>query len=108
MAQNSKYPDDDRAIQTLNLALLGVVGVGCLTVIVISVAVFAGLWLDSQFQTKPFITIILVLASVPITLYLIFRAVLSYVPRFQAITSGAAESEAEEESSGGEIHREET
>ena len=90
------------------MALLGVVGVGCLTVVVISVAIFAGLWLDSQFQTKPFITIILVLTSVPITLYLIFRVVLLYAPRFQALTSEASKSKAEEELSGGEIHREET
>lgn len=108
MAQNGKFPDNNRAVQTLNLALLGVVGVGCLTVLVVGAAILAGLWLDSQFQTKPFITIILVLASVPITLYLIFRVVLLYAPRFQALTSGAAETEAEEEPSGGEIHREET
>lgn len=108
MAQNGKFPDNDRAVQTLNMALLGVVGVGCLTVVVVGVAVFAGLWLDNQFQTKPFLTIILVLASVPVTLYLIFRVVLLYAPRFQALTSAATETQAEEESDSGEVHREET
>ena len=108
MAQNSKSPDNDRAVQTLNIALLGVVGIGCLTVLVIGVAVFAGLCLDGQFQTKPLITIILVLASVPVTLYLIFRVVLIYVPRFQSVTGEAIKADVEEEPSSGEIHREET
>jgi MFS-type transporter involved in bile tolerance (Atg22 family) len=108
MAQNGNPPDNDRAVQTLNMALLGVVGVGCLTVLVIGAAILAGLWLDNQFQTKPFITIILVLASVPVTLYLIFRGVLIYAPRFQVITGTTSKENVEEEPSSGEIHREET
>lgn len=46
--------------------------VGCLTLVIILGAVFGGLWLDKIFETKPIITIVLVLGSIPISLGLTF------------------------------------
>ncbi len=46
--------------------------VGCLTLVIVLGAVFGGLWLDRVFDTKPLITILLVLGSVPISLGLTF------------------------------------
>ncbi len=59
-----------------NLALAAVAGqVGCLTLIIVLAAVFAGLWLDNRFDTKPMITLILVFGSLPVTLILMFAIV---------------------------------
>ena len=44
--------------------------VGCLTLIIVLASVFGGLWLDNLFGTKPLITILLVLASAPLSLVL--------------------------------------
>jgi hypothetical protein len=47
--------------------------VGIITLFIILVAVFGGLWLDRQFAAKPLFTILLVLASAPVSLWLTFR-----------------------------------
>ena len=46
--------------------------VGCLTLVIILVALFGGLWLDARFDTKPVITLVLVFASIPVSLVLMF------------------------------------
>ncbi len=55
--------------------------IGCLTVVVIFLALGAGLWLDSQLGTKPLFTLGLVLASIPVSLYLMVRQALSTARR---------------------------
>ncbi len=55
--------------------------VGCLTVVVILLALGAGLWLDSRLGTKPWFTLGLVLASIPVSLYLVVRLALSAARR---------------------------
>jgi hypothetical protein len=44
--------------------------VGCVTVVIVLVAVLGGLWLDRTLGTKAAFTIFLVLASAPISLFL--------------------------------------
>lgn len=67
------------------MTLAGVIGqVGCLTVAVIALALVAGLWLDNQFSTKPIFTLVLVLGSMPLSIYLMFRVVLGMAPRIQS------------------------
>jgi magnesium-transporting ATPase (P-type) len=103
MTQDGQAPDKDRAQRALNMALAGIVGqVGCLTLVIIAVALIAGLWLDSRFHTRPLFALILVLGSVPVTLYLMFRIVLAFAPRIEAYTAGANASKTEEETEGGE------
>ncbi len=67
----------------LNLTLVGMVGqVGCLTIVIILGAILGGLWLDTQFHTRPVITIVLLLVSIPISLgvmLLVVRAAISKV-----------------------------
>lgn len=83
--------DKDRAQQALKMTLAGVIGqVGCLTLVVIGIALAAGLWLDNQFGTRPIITLVLVIASVPLTLFLMFRIVLSLAPKLQLTAEQAA------------------
>ena len=44
--------------------------VGCLTLVVILASVFAGMWLDNMFGTKPVITLVLLFAGIPISVLL--------------------------------------
>ena len=56
---------------SLNTILIVLVGqMGCLAVIVAALSVFAGLWLDDTFHTKPVFTLILLLAGVPVSVLL--------------------------------------
>jgi len=69
-------PQRDRKQYWLNLTLAGVAGqVGCLTLLIILVAVFGGLWLDARFQTRPVFTIVLLIASIPVSLAVMFYVV---------------------------------
>lgn len=69
-------PQSDRRQYWLNLTLVGVAGqVGCLTLIIIMVAVFGGLWLDARFDTRPVFTIGLVILSIPVSLAIMFFVV---------------------------------
>ena len=106
MTEHGQASDKDRAKQALRMTLAGVVGqVGCLTLVIIAVALAAGLWLDSQFGTKPILTLVLLLASVPVTLFLMFRIVLSLAPKInltaEELTKGTQQ-EPQEEPEGGE------
>ena len=59
----------NRKQQILNLTLAGVAAqVGCFTLVIVLGAVFIGLWLDGIFQSRPWFTIGLVVASIPISI----------------------------------------
>lgn len=55
--------------------------IGCMTVVVILLALGMGLWLDSYLGTKPWFTLGLVLASIPVSLYMMVRVALSAARR---------------------------
>lgn len=67
----NQMPDQKQARKQywLNLTLAGAAGqVGCVTLVIIIAAVLAGLWLDSRFETRPTFTLILLIASIPVSL----------------------------------------
>jgi len=71
-----KGPEKDRRQYTYNLAMAAVAGqVGCLTLVIVFGALIAGLWLDRSFATKPLFTILFMVASMPVTLYVMIRVV---------------------------------
>jgi MFS-type transporter involved in bile tolerance (Atg22 family) len=75
MSQQTPVPTDKKR-RWLNLTLAGIAGqVGCLTLVIVLGAVFGGMWLDARFQTRPMITLILVIASIPVSLVLMFLVV---------------------------------
>jgi magnesium-transporting ATPase (P-type) len=83
MSQTGDQPDKKTALRSLNLTLAAVTGqVGCLTVIIILAAFFAGRWLDSRFKSDALFTVILLIASVPVTLVVMFWVVKSVTSRF--------------------------
>ena len=43
--------------------------VGCLTLVIILASVFGGLWLDRTFDTKPVFTLALLLAGIPVSVF---------------------------------------
>jgi D-alanyl-lipoteichoic acid acyltransferase DltB (MBOAT superfamily) len=103
MTQDGRTSAKARTQQALMIALMGVIGqVGCLTLVIIVVALIVGLWLDNQFQTRPLFTLILVLASIPLSLFLMFRLVFSFAPRIQKLSSEMFETERGEEPEGDE------
>lgn len=59
----------DRKQYWLNLTLAGAAGqVGCVTLIIVIAAVLGGLWIDSLLNTRPVFTLILLVASIPVSL----------------------------------------
>ena len=96
MSQTGDQPDKKTALRSLNLTLAAVTGqVGCLTVIIILAAFFAGRWLDRQFESEALFTVILMVASVPVTLVVMFWVVKAVTSRF-AKPSGKNSKEDEE------------
>ncbi|RME39635.1 MAG: hypothetical protein D6793_00815 [Thermoflexia bacterium] len=75
--------------------------IGCLTVVVILLALGAGLWLDNRLGTRPWFTLGLVLASIPVSLYLVVRLALSAARRAYP-PGGEQKGEGAEEQEGGE------
>ena len=97
-----------QAQRALSLTLAGVLGgVGCLTVVIVLVAIGAGLWLDNQFNTRPLFALVLVLGSVPLTIYLMVRIVLTFAPRISEYTERSAGRTSQEAPKGGERRTEE-
>jgi F0F1-type ATP synthase assembly protein I len=78
--------DKSRQQKTYNLALAAVASqVGCLTLVIIFVALIAGLWLDRTFATKPLFTIFFMIASMPVTLYVMFKVAQSAISRIKPV-----------------------
>jgi MFS-type transporter involved in bile tolerance (Atg22 family) len=67
MSQKSGTPR--RKQYWLNLTLAGAAGqVGCVTLVIIIVAILGGMWLDARFQTRPVFMFVLLIASIPVSL----------------------------------------
>jgi magnesium-transporting ATPase (P-type) len=65
-------------------AIAGIIGqIGCLTVIIITIALIAGLYLDRSLDTGRLFTLLFVVGSVPVTLYITVRVSLTAVARLQ-------------------------
>ncbi len=66
----------ERGRYSLNAALAVLTAsVGFLTVLIIAVAMLAGLWLDSVFSSKPWFTLGLIALSLPTSLFAMFYVV---------------------------------
>jgi len=72
----------DRGSSILNLTLASVAAqVGCLTFIIVLAALFGGLWLDNLLKTKPLFTIVLVMGSMPIGIFVMYRVALTVISK---------------------------
>ncbi len=84
MAQSDKQQPG--RFNTLLIVLIA--QMGCLTVIVIALSVLAGLWLDNIFHTKPLLTLVLLLAGVPVSVILMVFVGRKTLDRFK-VQSGS-------------------
>jgi F0F1-type ATP synthase assembly protein I len=76
----NKQQDEFRTAVTMT-----VVWVAGLTLVVIFIALFAGVFLDRLLNSKPLFTIILTIASIPATIYATFRVVKAATSRIQPV-----------------------
>lgn len=98
MSESEKQVKDSRQ-RAYNLTLAGIAGqVGFLTLGIIFLTLFGGLWLDKQMDSKPMFTIILLVASIPVTLFLMFFVVKKTTKKIQPIVKD--ETLEEEQNSG--------
>ncbi|MBI9045724.1 MAG: AtpZ/AtpI family protein [Anaerolineaceae bacterium] len=89
-----------------NLTLAAAAGqVGCLTLVIVIGAVIAGLWLDNYFDTKPIITLVLVVVSVPVSVVAMLAIVRGTVKRIQ-FNNGAQTETANKKEEGSALGRE--
>jgi hypothetical protein len=95
---SSSKTDQSRKRYWLNLTLTSVAAqVGCLTLVIVLLAVFGGLWLDARFQSRPIITIVLLVASIPVSLIIMLFVVRQATSRIKVSSPdhGAVHSEEE-------------
>ena len=76
-----KQQDEFKAAVTMT-----VVWVAGLTLIIIFVALFAGILLDRLLNSKPLFTVVLTIASIPITIFTTFRVVKAASSRIKPVT----------------------
>lgn len=96
--QSDTSPPGSGAQRAYNLTVAAVAGqVGCLTLIVVLAALFFGLWLDAQLDSRPLATVILLIASVPVTLVLMFWVVRRAVARIKPTAPSQPESDLTQE-----------
>ena len=82
-----KAQDKDRQQYAYNLTMAAIASqVGCFTLVIIFGALIAGLWLDRSFATKPLFTILFMVGSMPLTLYVMFRVVQGATNRIKPAT----------------------
>lgn len=75
MSQNNEPPTESRNAQMVrNMGLYSVgMQVGCVTIFIVFLSLGIGLGLDSLLNTKPVFTLIFILGSAPLALYLTFK-----------------------------------
>lgn len=74
----------EKQSNTRNLVIAALVGqVGILTLIIVLAAVFGGLALDARFNTKPWFTIGLLVASIPVSIFAMVFLVRKAVSRIK-------------------------
>jgi hypothetical protein len=84
MSETPGPAGENRKVLNQGVVLGAVVGqVGCLTLIIVLAALFGGLWLDNWLGTKPYLTVTLMIASVPVTLIVMFWIVRKATNRLQ-------------------------
>jgi F0F1-type ATP synthase assembly protein I len=75
-----KGKGQDEFKTAVTMTVLWVAG---LTLVIIFAALLAGLWLDKILNSRPLLTIIFILISIPVTLFLRIRVVRSATARIQ-------------------------
>lgn len=92
------HREADKKLSIVNVTLAIVAcQVGFLTLVIVLGAILGGLWLDNRFHTRPTITIVLLLVSIPISVFVMLAVVRSAVARIKASEKKVNEIQSEEE-----------
>jgi F0F1-type ATP synthase assembly protein I len=98
MNRDDQERKNDRMQYAFNITLAAVAGqVGCLTLVVIMASLFGGLWLDTQFNTRPLFTILLLIGSIPVTIVAMFWVVRKATSHIKPDTKSSQSEEADRE-----------
>ena len=74
-------PPERKPIPILDLGIVMAGQVGLATVLIVLAAALGGAWLDRTLDTRPLFTIVLVLASAPVSLYVAYRLAMAMAAR---------------------------
>jgi len=86
---------------SFKVTLVAVVAqVGCLTLLILLVAVFGGLWLDKTFNTQPIFLLGLTITSALVSLVVIYWVVRTATSRLESVSSSKTNHSEEEAKSG--------
>ena len=70
----------------LNLGLAGIAGqVGFVALLIVAVALGAGLWVDRLLNVRPLFMILFLIGSVPITVFIMIRLALGAVSKIKPV-----------------------
>jgi len=86
-------PNDDDQNGFKSAVTITVIGVAVITFLILFVAIFGGLWLDRLLNTRPIITIVLVIISIPVTILLMLRLVKAATSRIKPTQIKSADKE---------------
>jgi len=90
--------EPSRRQKILNLTLASITAqVGCITLVIVLAAVFAGIWLDNRFETRPWFTLGLLVVSIPVSLAIMFWVVRLAVSKIKPGSGQPSHSEKKEE-----------
>ena len=92
MNQPGETPKESRNAQMVrNMGLYSVgMQVGCVTILIVFLSLGIGLGLDSLLKTKPVFTLIFILSSAPLALYLTFKLAMRAVKNVNQQSSSSA------------------
>jgi ABC-type transport system involved in cytochrome c biogenesis permease subunit len=86
-------PGDNNQTEFKSAVTITVVGVAVVTFVVIFIALFAGLWLDKIFSSRPIFTVSLVILSIPATIVLMLQLVKLATSRIKPTAKKSSEEE---------------
>ena len=86
MSQTNQKEVKKRSNYSANVALAVVAGqVGCVTIIIVALALMSGLWLDKRFDTYPIFLASFLIATAPITIFIMLWIVRSATSRIKPV-----------------------
>jgi F0F1-type ATP synthase assembly protein I len=89
---------DDRRQVVHSVALAGMMSqIGCVTIVIVLGALVVGLGLDKVFDTRPLFTLLLLLGSIPVSLYVLVRIAVSTAAQLTPPPSKESEDESSRE-----------
>lgn len=80
--KSSEQPPERKSNPILDLGILVAAQVGFSVVFIVLIAAFGGIWLDKTFSTKPLFTILLVIGSGPVCLYVVYRLAMAALAKY--------------------------